>query len=83
MSRTGEKDLNVDHNNFLKYVEKYIKDHNIHGVFVGHRGGSDLVAGEKKIVTLIIKDNSSILQKGQLNENLNKIFVHPFLVIQN
>ena len=59
MSRSGKKDINVEHNKFLKNIEKYIKDHNIYGVFVGHQGGSDLVAGEKKILTLI-KDNSSI-----------------------
>ena len=59
MSRSGKKDINVEHNKFLKNIEKYIKEHNIYGVFVGHQGGSDLVAGEKKILTLI-KDNSSI-----------------------
>ena len=67
MSRTGRKDLMVDHNKFLKTVENYIKKHNIHGVFLGHQGGSDLVAGEKKLVT-IIKEDSSICTQNILNK---------------
>ena len=67
MSRQGKKDKSVDHNQFLKNIEKYIKDHNINGVFVGHQGGSDLVAGEKRIVETI-KENSLITTQDILNK---------------
>ena len=67
MSRQGKKDLNVDHNKFVKHIEQYVKEHHIFGAFVGHQGGSDLVAGEKKIVTLI-KDNSSISTQDILDK---------------
>ena len=59
--------MNIEYKNFLKVIETYIKEKNIRGVFVGHEGGSDLVAGDKTIVKLI-QENSSVSSQDILNK---------------
>ena len=58
---------NQRHNKFSKAIKKYITENNIHGVFIGHQGGTDLVAGEKKMLGLI-KDTPSISAENLLNK---------------